>query len=33
VPPELLEKRTETIATEILRTYARLIDPEGKELK
>ena len=33
VPPELLEKRTTTIATEILQTYARLIDPEGKEIK
>ena len=33
VPPELLEKRTETIATEILKTYARMVDPEGKELK
>ena len=33
VPPELLEQRTETIATEILKTYARMVDPEGKELK
>jgi transcriptional regulator with XRE-family HTH domain len=32
VPPELLEKRTTTIATEILQAYARLIDPEGIEL-
>lgn len=32
VPPELLEQRTTTIATEILKTYARLADPEGKEI-
>jgi len=33
VPPELLEKRTTTIATEILQAYARLVDPEGKEIE
>jgi transcriptional regulator with XRE-family HTH domain len=32
VPPEQLEKRTTTIATEILQTFARLVDPEGKEI-
>ena len=32
VPPELLEQRTTTIATEILKSYARLVDPEGKEI-
>jgi len=32
VLPELLEQHTETIS-EILKTYARLLYPEGKELK
>ena len=32
VPPELLEKRTTTVATEILQAYARLVDPEGREI-
>jgi transcriptional regulator with XRE-family HTH domain len=33
VPPELLEKRTTTVATEILQAYARLVDPERKEIE
>jgi len=33
VPPELLEKRTTSLATEMLKIYARMVDPEGKEIK
>jgi len=33
VSPELLERRTTSIATEILQSFARLMDPEGKEIK
>jgi transcriptional regulator with XRE-family HTH domain len=33
VPPEVVAKRTTTLATEIVKAYAHTIDPAGEELK
>ena len=33
VDPELLAKRTTTLATEIVQAYAHRVDPGGEELK
>jgi transcriptional regulator with XRE-family HTH domain len=33
VPPEWLEDRTITLATEMVQYFAKLVDPEGKELQ